>query len=148
MDDYMMTGSQMDIDRPASAISAGNVMRIAGQVAGLVLIIAGGCYALLVVVAVLNIARDPSHMTTLLGTMAKAVGLEETTIVTGQNKIPIGRTVGCVLLIAWYQITAWIALKLVATGGQLVSNASAERREFLAAIKQMSLNSPRGDRSR
>jgi len=53
--------------------------------------------------------------------MAKAVGLEDTTVIVGQNKIPIGRTVGCVLLISWYQITAWVALKLVAAGGQLVS---------------------------
>jgi len=90
MDDYMMTGRIPELEQTAPPHAAGNAMRMAGQIAGLVLIVAGGSYALLVIVAILNITRDPSHLTTLLGTMAKAVGLEDTTVIVAKTRFRSG----------------------------------------------------------
>jgi hypothetical protein len=123
-------------DGPAPSQTLGRALRIASQVIGLVLILAGAYYALWVLATGVSVVRDPGELTSALTALAKAVNLEEAAVPTGDGKVPIGRVVSGVLLLLWYLLSAWVALMLVRGGGQLVLGVVAERREFLAAMKE------------
>jgi hypothetical protein len=111
-------------------------LRIASQVIGLILILAGAYYALWLVVTAVSYARNPAEMATAVESMAAVLNLQEAAVPVGETKIHIGRTVGGVLLAMWYLLTGAIALGLVSGGGKLVLGVIGERREFLAAMKE------------
>jgi hypothetical protein len=123
-------------DRTAPAPAIGRTLRIASQSIGLALVLIGAFYAWSVLAASLRFARGSEDLDTALEGMAQKVNLANATLPVGEEKVPIGRSAGAILLVLWYLVTGWLALKLVAVGGQLVLGLLAERREFLAAMKE------------
>jgi hypothetical protein len=123
-------------DPPASGQALGRTLRIASQAIGLVLILAGAYYALWVLAAGISIARDPGELAPALTAMTKTLNLEEAAVPAGESKIPIGRAVSSVVVLLWYLLSTLVALKLVGAGGRLALGVIAERREFLAAMKE------------
>jgi hypothetical protein len=123
-------------DSTAPTQTLGRALRIASQVIGMILIVAGSYYALWVASAALSVAREPGDLTPALTALAKALNLEEAVVPSGESKVPIGRVVAGVLLLLWYLLSATVAIKLIGAGGRLVLGVIAERREFLAAMKE------------
>jgi hypothetical protein len=115
---------------------SGKVLRMIGQAVGLVLLLLGAFYGWSVLAATISALRDPAGLGPTLAAMATTLEMEGVTLPLGESKVPIGRTVAGVLLLLWYMLSAWVAMQLVNFGGRLVLGVIAERREFLAAMKE------------
>ena len=120
--------------------SAAKGVRLGGQVFGLILIVVGAYYAVLILGACLSVLRDPGQTSSSVAAMTKTIGLDNAEVSSGKNQIPIGKASAAVLLLLWYQVAAWISLKLITIGGRMVLGVVSERREFLAAMKEFMIS--------
>jgi hypothetical protein len=111
-------------------------IRVGGQLLGLVLILIGAYYAVLILGACIGVLRDPGQTSASVASMTKTIGLEGAEVPSGKNQIPIGKACAGVLLLLWYQVAAWISLKLMTIGGRMVTS---DRREFLSAMREFML---------
>jgi len=125
-----------DGERTTSAQELARTLRVAGQAIGLALVLIGAYYAWSVIATGLRFAHGSDELEPALEATARQLNLDKATVPAGEEKIPIGRAAAGILLAVWYLVSGWLAIKLVAVGGQLVLGLLAERREFLAAMKE------------
>jgi hypothetical protein len=120
-----------------SSRSPESIVRIAARVVGVLIILAGGYYAILVLESGIRICRDPSEVATAVTAWNKLLKLEEATVAAGATKIAVGPSAASGMVYAWYFLTGSIALALIGAGGKLVLGSSAQREELLAALKEL-----------
>jgi hypothetical protein len=116
--------------------SAVGGLRITGQILGGILILIGMYFSVLILIACVGVLRDPGQTGTSVAAMSKIIGMEGAQVTSGKDHVQIGRAVAGVLLLLWYVVASSIALKLIAVGGRMITGVAAERREFLAAMKE------------
>jgi hypothetical protein len=111
-------------------------LRIASQVTGLILVLAGAYYAVSILAAAIGFARNPGALEPALTAMAQTLNLTEATVSVGEDRVSLGRTVSAGFVLMWYLLSGWLAYLVMSAGGRLVLGVIGERREFLAAMRE------------
>lgn len=124
-------------DHVDAGISLSARLRLAAQVVGIVLILVGAWYVVVILMDVLATARDPAALQPTASAMAQTLNLQDAHALVGEAQVPLGRSVATVVLLVWYVVSGWLAFKLIGAGGQLVLGAMAERRDFLATMREL-----------
>jgi hypothetical protein len=123
-------------DSTEKAPTIESMMKVAIQVLGVLLVLAGAYYVILILGTGIRICRDPSELSTTVATWSKLLKLEDATVQPGTSKIAVGPAAATALIYFWYFLTGTIALSLIGAGGKLISGAMPEREQFLAALKE------------
>ena len=113
-----------------------SMLKLATQVLGLLLVLAGAYYVILILATGIRISRDPSELASSMDAWSKLLKLEGTTVQSGTSKIAIGPPAASAMVYLWYFLTGSIALSLIGAGAKLISGAMPEKEQFLAALKQ------------
>jgi hypothetical protein len=111
-------------------------VHLGGQIFGLLIAIVGAYFAILILGACIAVIRDPGQSAGSIATMTKTIGLEAAEVTSGKNQIPIGKVCAGVLLLVWYQVAAWISLRLIVVGAQMISSG---RKELIAAMREFDI---------
>ena len=131
-----MSNNLMEYDVKEKQQFASGKVRVGGQILGVILVLIGAYFAVLILIACVGVLRDPARTGMSVATMSKTIGLEGVQITSGKDQVPIGRAAAGLLLLAWYMVASSISLKLISIGGRMVTGLVAERKEFLAAMKE------------
>ena len=133
----MSNMSMMEEELAQQHQSRADKVRLGAQVFGAILVLIGTWFAVLILRSCIGVLEDPGQTATPVAAMSRVMGLEGVQIASGKDQIPIGRVAGEVLLVVWYLLASSIALKFVTIGGRMVMGVIAERREFLAATREL-----------
>jgi hypothetical protein len=128
--------NQMEQETAKSEGLATNSVRVGGQILGLVLTLIGAYFAIMILSSCIAVLRDPGQSANSVTAMTKTLGIENAQITSGKDQIPIGKISAGVMLLAWYQVAAWISIRLMVVGGQMVSSG---RRELIAAMREFDI---------
>jgi hypothetical protein len=117
-----MSNDEAVNERPVSPIEllmAG--ARIFTLVAGLLLILVGGLYALQVFWSVGSLLKDPAGLEGPTKTIGRIISAEKLSMQINGQAVEFGGVFSLVLLFLWYVFWVWIPLALIAAGGRLVA---------------------------
>jgi hypothetical protein len=114
-----------------------SMLKLAIQVLGILLVLAGAYYVILILTTGIRISRDPSELATTMDAWSNLLKLQDVTVQSGTSKIAVGPPAATAMIYLWYFLTGAIALSLIGAGGKLVSSAMPEKEQFLAALKQL-----------
>jgi len=114
----------------------GSMLRLAIRALGILLVLAGAYYVILVLTAGIRISRDPTELATTVGAWSKLLKLEDATVQHGTSKIAIGPPAATAAVYLWYFLTGSIALSLIGAGAKLISAAMPQKERFFAALKE------------
>jgi hypothetical protein len=128
--------NQMEPETTRTEGAAVTTVRVSGQILGIVLTIVGAYFAVMILGSCIAVLRDPGQSSNSVTAMTKTIGLENAQVTSGKDQIPIGKVSAGVLLLLWYQVAAWISIRLMIVGGQMVSSG---RRELISAMKEFDI---------
>ncbi len=111
-------------------------LRVVGQLVGLALLLGGAYHAWSIAQFCLSCAQNPENLEEPVKQMSKVLALENGEVLVEGAHLRFGRILAGLSLIAWYGISAWIAVLLMGAGGKLVLGPISERREFLSAMRE------------
>jgi hypothetical protein len=113
------------------------LLRWAAQLLGFLLILIGLYGVIHVFSAVGRAVRDPATLEPAVTSMAQLINSEALEITLDGRKLVLGRPVTMVALLLWYVVWGWLAIAMLSTGAKLVFAVMKERREHLAAMKEL-----------
>lgn len=113
------------------------LLRAGGQILGVILLLIGVYYVLVLLGGVLSAANNPAVLEGRIASMAKTLDIEGAQLEVNNDKIPYGRTVGMAALFAWNLLAVFIATSLIQAGGRLIWGPVSERRAMFAAMEEI-----------
>lgn len=114
-----------------------STMRVLGLVIGLILILIGVYFGILILGDVLGLLRDPVTIESPLKTLAAALDLDGVTLELQGKPVKLGRMAAVLILFVGYWICSIIAMKTALAGGRLIAGFNTDRREFYAAARAL-----------
>ena len=108
---------------------------VCGQFVGLILILVGGYYLLLLLIRVIGFINAPETMAASLDTAMVVIGGEKLVVPNGGGGVSLGRLAAMGVLVVWHVIWLFVSGQVVRIGTTLLTTGRDERKLLETTVR-------------